>query len=119
MTNKAFSNVEEAIAKADTDDICDYTAASGSTPSTAANTCAFIWFSNIVGAHNKILDGGEVAVLTIIFKAVDDDSDDDIDEHERPRQNDKLHVEFIPPTGSVLTVERIVPVLTTDVINLG
>jgi len=118
-TNKAFSNVEEAIAKANTAEICNYTAASDTTPSTAANTCAFIWFSNIVGAHNKILDGGEVAVLTIIFKAVDDGSDDDIDEHERPRQNDKLHVEFVPPTGSVLTVERIVPVLTTDVINLG
>jgi len=123
--NGAFSNVTEAITKADTDNICDYTSADpsdGNPPSQANSTCAFIWFSNIVGAQNKILDGGEVAVLTIIFKAVDNDAggpDGKINEHERPKQNDKLHVEFVPPVGSVLTVERSVPVLTTDVVNLG
>ena len=120
--NGAFSNVKDAITKADADNICDYTPADPAEgdPSKANSTCAFIWFSNIVGAQNKILDGGEVAVLTIIFKAVDNETPSDkIDAHERPKQNDKLHVEFVPPVGSVLTVERSVPVLTTDVVNLG
>jgi len=116
--NGAFSNVKDAINRANTVGVCNYT--SGTT-SEANSTCAFIWFSNIVGAQNRILDGGEVAVLTIIFKADDTDttSDGEINEHERPKQNDKLHVEFVPPVGSVLTVERSVPVLTTDVVNLG
>jgi len=121
--NGAFSNVKDAITKADADNICDYTPADPAEgdPSKANSTCAFIWFSNIVGAQNRILDGGEVAVLTIIFKAVDTDDtpDGEINEHERPKQNDKLHIEFVPPVGSVLTVERSVPVLTTDVVNLG
>jgi len=122
--NGSFSNVNDAITKASADGICNYTAASGTAPSKANNTCAFIWFSNIVGTQNKILDGGEVAVLTIVFKAVDTDNNDDpgynkIDEHERPLQNDMLHVELIPSGGSVLTVERTVPVLTTDVVNMG
>jgi flagellin FlaB len=119
--NGAFTNVKEAITKANTDGICNYTAASGAAPSKAAKTCAFIWFSNIVGTQNKILDGGEVAVLTIVFRAVDTDDpvNNKIDEHERPLQNDMLHVELIPSGGSVLTVERTVPVLTTDVVNMG
>jgi archaeal flagellin FlaB len=119
--NGAFTNVKEAITKASTDGICNYTEASGAAPSKADKTCAFIWFSNIVGTQNKILDGGEVAVLTIVFRAVDTDdpADNKIDEHERPLQNDMLHVELIPSSGSVLTVERTVPVLTTDVVNMG
>jgi flagellin FlaB len=119
--NGAFTNVKDAITKANTDGICNYTAASGAAPSKADKTCAFIWFSNIVGTRNKILDGGEVAVLTIIFRAVDTDdpADNKINEHERPLQNDMLHVELIPSSGSVLTVERTVPVLTTDVVNMG
>ncbi len=116
-----FTNVAEAITKANTDNICKYTPASASAPSKADNTCAFIWFSNIVGTKNNILDGGEVAILTIVFKAVDTDNpaNNKINEHERPKQNDMLHVELIPSSGSVLTVERTVPVLTTDVVNMG
>ncbi|MEM4387135.1 MAG: hypothetical protein QW347_05425, partial [Candidatus Nitrosocaldus sp.] len=58
--------------------------------------------------NNDILDGGEVAVLTIVFKA-----------SEQPEQLDVLHSELIISGGSVLTVERSVPVITTSVVNLG
>jgi flagellin FlaB len=70
-------------------------------------TCAIIWWSNSI-QDNDILDGGEVAVLTIVFN-----SDD------QPRQLDVLHSELIISGGSVLTVERSVPVITTEVVNLG
>lgn len=71
------------------------------------NTCAIIWWSNSI-QNNDILDGGEVAVLTIVFKS-----------SEQPGQLDVLHSELIISGGSVLTVERSVPVITTNVVNLG
>jgi archaeal flagellin FlaB len=70
-------------------------------------TCAIIWWSNSI-QDNDILDGGEVAVLTIVFN-IDD----------QPKQLDVLHSELIISGGSVLTVERSVPVITTEVVNLG
>lgn len=70
-------------------------------------TCAIIWWSNSI-QNNDILDGGEVAVLTIVFKSSD-----------QPEQLDVLHSELIISGGSVLTVERSVPVITTSVVNLG
>lgn len=79
----------------------------GTTFNTPTNTCAIIWWSNSI-QNNDILDGGEVAVLTIVFKA-----------GEQPQQLDMLHTELIISGGSVLTVERSVPVITTSVINLG
>gem|GEM_PF-338012 len=115
--NGSFSSVTDAISAADTQNICDYTAGS---PSTAGQTCAFLWFSNIIGEKNQILDAGEVAVLTIIFKAEEtDDADNVIDSHERPQQGDFIRAEIVPPGASILTVERSVPVLTTTVVNMG
>ncbi len=70
-------------------------------------TCAIIWWSNSI-QDNDILDGGEVAVLTIVFKSGD-----------QPQQLDVLHSELIISGGSVLTVERTVPEITTSVVNLG
>ncbi|MEO9365340.1 MULTISPECIES: archaellin/type IV pilin N-terminal domain-containing protein [Candidatus Nitrosocaldus] len=72
-----------------------------------AKTCAIIWWSNSI-QNNDILDGGEVAVLTIVFESND-----------QPEQLDVLHSELIISGGSVLTVERSVPVITTSVVNLG
>ncbi|MEM0367519.1 MAG: archaellin/type IV pilin N-terminal domain-containing protein [Candidatus Nitrosocaldus sp.] len=69
--------------------------------------CAVIWWSNSI-QDNDILDGGEVAVLTIVFGA-----------NMQPEQLDVLHTELIISGGSVLTVERSVPVITTNVVNLG
>ncbi|MEM4350459.1 MAG: archaellin/type IV pilin N-terminal domain-containing protein [Candidatus Nitrosocaldus sp.] len=70
-------------------------------------TCAIIWWSNSV-INNDILDGGEVAVLTIVYKADD-----------RPAQLDKITAELVLAGASVLTVERVVPTITTTVVNMG
>ena len=71
------------------------------------NTCAIIWWSNSV-VDNDILDPGEVAVLTIIYKSTD-----------KPAQLDKITTELVLSGASVLTVERIVPAITTTVVNMG
>jgi flagellin FlaB len=70
-------------------------------------TCAFIWWSSSV-EDNDILDGGEVAVLTIVFKNA-----------ERPAELDKIVAEVVPAGASILTVERVVPTITTTVVNMN
>jgi flagellin FlaB len=70
-------------------------------------TCAFIWWSSSV-EDNDILDGGEVAVLTIVFK-----------NDERPAELDKIVAELVPAGASILTVERVVPTITTTVVNMN
>ena len=84
-------------------------------------TCAFIWFSNIIGDKNSILDPGEVAVLTIVFKALDNEAtpDGNVNIHERPMQGDFIRAELVPAGASSLTVERTVPVITDNVVNMG
>jgi hypothetical protein len=73
-------------------------------------TCAFIWWSSSV-EDNDILDGGEVAVLTIVFKGgVNGD---------RPAELDKIVAEVVPAGASILTVERVVPTITTTVVNMN
>ena len=123
-SNGSFSSVTDAITAANSGGICNYTPEStdpdNPAPSKAEETCAFLWFSNIIGEKNQILDAGEVAVLTIIFKAEEtDDADNVIDSHERPQQGDFIRAEIVPPGASILTVERSVPVLTTTVVNMG
>jgi flagellin FlaB len=109
---ESFSDVLSMLAKVDKAD-CSFSDTpadpiwDNGTYTAPDNTCAIIWWSNSI-QDNDILDGGEVAVLTIVFK-----SDD------QPRQLDVLHSELIISGGSVLTVERSVPVITTDVVNLG
>jgi len=70
-------------------------------------TCAIIWWSNSV-VNNDILDAGEVAVLTIVYKADD-----------KPAQLDKITTELVLAGASVLTVERVVPTITTTIVNMG
>ena len=71
------------------------------------NTCAFIWWSASV-ENNDILDGGEVAVLTIVFN-----------DAERPAELDKIVAEIVSAGASILTVERVVPTITTTVVNMN
>ena len=71
------------------------------------HTCAFIWWSSSV-EDNDILDGGEVAVLTIVFKDGD-----------RPAELDRIVAELVPSGASVLTVERVVPTITTTIVNMN
>ncbi len=113
-SNASFSDVIQALQKVrKADCVFDATVTptnaiyDGTTFQAPDNTCAIIWWSNSI-QNNDILDGGEVAILTIVFKT-----------GEQPQQLDMLHSELIISGGSVLTVERSVPVITTSVVNLG
>ncbi|QLH06875.1 archaellin/type IV pilin N-terminal domain-containing protein [Nitrosopumilus ureiphilus] len=72
-----------------------------------SNTRAFIYWSQ-ESTSNDILEQGETAVLAIAFKA-----------NERPSALDKVKAEIIVPTGAALTVERQVPTITNQVVDLG
>ncbi len=64
------------------------------------------WDVNI--NQNNILDVGEHANLLIMYAQAD-----------RPSQLDDIKAEIIVPTGSALTVERQVPAITTQNVDLG
>ncbi len=70
-------------------------------------TSAIIYWS-VQSNQNTILDSGEHATLAVAF------SDND-----RPEALDKIRVELIVATGASLTVERQVPVITNEVVDLG
>ena len=71
------------------------------------STKAFIyWTQN--SNNNDILDQGEHAVLAIAYKVGD-----------RPSALDKIRAEILVPTGSALTIERQVPLVSNQVVNLG
>ena len=58
--------------------------------------------------QNNILDVGEHANLLIMY-----------DQADRPAQLDDIKAEIIVPTGSALTVDRQVPAITTENVDLG
>jgi len=72
-----------------------------------SETCAFIYWT-VNENNNDILDQGEHATLAIAY-ARDD----------RPTSLDKIRAEILLPTGSSLTVERQVPSITTEIVDLG
>jgi flagellin FlaB len=72
-----------------------------------AVTQAFVYWT-VQANTNNILEAGEHANLAIAFAAGD-----------RPAELDKIRVEIISPTGASLTVERTVPNITTEVVDLG
>ena len=78
------------------------------TSNTAATaTKAFVYFA-VNRNDNSILDQGEHAIIAIVHKG-----------SERPQALDSIKSEIILPTGSPLTVERLVPNITTAVVDLG
>ena len=70
-------------------------------------TTAFIYWT-ISDNTNEVLEVGEHAVLAIVFAAGD-----------RPEYLDKIQVEIILQSGATLTVERKVPGITNEVVELG
>jgi len=69
-------------------------------------TAAFIyWISN--SNNNDILDYGEHGFLAIVFA-----------DNDRPAPLDKIRVEIVVAGGSTLTVERVVPSIANEVIDL-
>ncbi len=71
------------------------------------STTAFIYWT-VRANTNNILEAGEHANLAIAFAAGD-----------RPQELDKIRVEAITATGASLTVERSIPNITTEVVDLG
>ena len=71
------------------------------------NTRAFIYFTQ-ESTSNDILEQGETAVLAIAYT-----------DAERPIALDKIKAEIIVPSGAALTVERQVPTITNQVVDLG
>jgi flagellin FlaB len=78
------------------------------TSNTAADaTAAVIYFAVNIN-NNSILDQGEHAVLAVVHKG-----------NERPAALDNIKIEVLVPTGSPLTIERLVPNITHAVVDLG
>ncbi len=72
-----------------------------------ALTCAFVYFT-IDNNGNDIIDQGEHAVLAIAFATLDN-----------PVPLEKIKMELIPPSGATMTVERQIPNLSSDFVDLG
>jgi flagellin FlaB len=70
-------------------------------------TTAFIYW-NVASNTNNILERGEHANLAIVFAAGD-----------RPEQLDKIRIELILRDGSTLTFERMIPLITNELVDLG
>lgn len=101
---------EWSTLSAATDDANTLYAGLDSNPITAgapSATKAFIYWTQNTN-NNSILDEGEHAVLAIAYSSTD-----------RPSSLDKVRAEIIVPTGAALTVERGVPSITTNYVDLG
>jgi flagellin FlaB len=72
-----------------------------------SETKAFIYWT-VNSNNNEILDQGEHAVLAIVYANAD-----------RPGALDHVRAEVLVPSGAALTVERQVPSITTEVVDLG
>ena len=71
------------------------------------NTVAFLYWSINLN-DNDILESGEHAVLAIVFA-----------KDERPKSLDKIIIEIIGKDGATLTIERKVPNITNEVVDMG
>ena len=71
------------------------------------STTAFIYWTAQSNTNN-LLEPGEHANLAIVFAAGD-----------RPEQLDKIRIELILRDGSTLTVERMIPLITNELVDLG
>ncbi len=70
-------------------------------------TAAFIYWT-IAANGNEILEAGEHANLAIVFAVGD-----------LPAELDTIRIELIVSSGAALTIERQIPNLTTEVVDLG
>ena len=106
LTSTTYANLTLAMAAATPGCISANAITSNTSPT---STQAFIyWAVSKQTPPNKILETGENAVLAIAYAQAD-----------KPTALDNIKVEVIVPTGSALTVERTVPSVTTQVVDLG
>lgn len=107
-----FTSLESATNQADAGDIF-----LGQSPYLGGNdadsndwpteTTAFIYWAAASNTNN-LLEPGEHANLVIVFAAGD-----------RPEASDKIRIELIPREGSTLTFERIIPLITNELVDVG
>ncbi len=97
-------SLDDALDQAVLDGYCTSNPIAGGDP---AATCAFVYFT-IDNNGNDIIDQGEHAVLAIAFAAGDN-----------PVPLEKVKMELIPPSGATMTVERQIPNLSSDYVDLG
>ena len=103
-TGGAEVSIEDAILQAVADGYCTSDPITGGDP---AATCAFVYFT-IDNNGNDIIDQGEHAVLAIAFDGIDN-----------PTPLEKIKLEIIPPSGATMTVERQIPNLSSNYVDLG
>ncbi|MGI0047231.1 MAG: archaellin/type IV pilin N-terminal domain-containing protein, partial [Nitrosotalea sp.] len=109
LTSTTYENVTGALNAAVTAGCINKAPITGATTVGApTSTKAIVYWSVSNTPINDILDEGEHANLAIAYDSAD-----------RPGSLDNLKVEVIVPTGSALTVERQVPSVTTNIVDLG
>ena len=81
--------------------------ASAGTDDWPLETAAFIYWT-VAANGNEILEAGEHANLAVIFARGD-----------LPAELDTIRIELIVSAGAALTIERQIPNLTTEVVDLG
>jgi len=109
LTSATYNNVTGALNAAVTSTCIDKAPISGATTVGApTETKAIIYWDVSHTPINDILEQGEHAELVIAYDSAD-----------RPGELDNLKAEIDVPTGSALTVERQVPSVTTNIVDLG
>jgi len=109
LTSATYNNVTGALNAAVTGHCITAAPISGATTVGAPSETRAIIYKDV--AHtpiNDILTEGEHAELVIAYDSAD-----------RPGELDNLKAEIDVPTGSALTVERQVPSVTTNIVDLG
>jgi flagellin FlaB len=105
LTNGNYENLTTAMDAAVT---AGYINVNPITSEIAADKTAAVVYFAVNRNNNAILDQGEHAILAIVHKG-----------NERPQALDTIRAEVIVPTGSPLTIERLVPNITQSVVDLG
>ena len=107
ISSGTYTDVSSAVNAAKTAGCVDQNAVNGTLAHASTTTQAIVYF-DVNKNSNAILDQGEHANLVIQYKSAD-----------RPAQLDDIKAEIVLPTGSALTVERQVPAITTQIVDLG
>lgn len=106
LSTGPYASVSDALTAAVTATYIDDHPLTGGTGS-PTNTSAIVWFATN-NNDNAILDTGELAMLTIVWSDTD-----------RPSALDHISTEVILPTGATLSVERAIPSITNQVVDMG
>ncbi len=114
MTGRTYGNLSQAFQDAEDntfEGIWQFAAGRNPVNGTAPNTLTsaiIYWTVSAQSPPNAILEPGEHAVIAIGYNAID-----------RPSGLDKIRAEVLLPSGATLTVERNIPNLTSDIVDLG